>query len=95
MAHPSKGSISRRLTKLENKAIKVERMTERDKEKSRKQAITLIGTLGWGAMAKEVEQGKHTAAETLRHISTMKFGMSPEKRRIAVLGAKVATKAGI
>jgi|TARA_R110002020_G_scaffold259068_1_gene472916 hypothetical protein len=97
MAHPSKGSISRRLTKLatEEARLKSESITRRDKKTARKSAIKLIGTLGWGAMAKEVEQGKHTAAETLRHISTMKFGMSPEKRRIATLGAKVATKAGI
>jgi hypothetical protein len=95
MANPHKGSISSRLSKLEKGKIKVERWTPAKKKLLKSQAVLLIGKLGWGAMAKEVEQGKHSAAETLQHLSTQKMGMTPEKRRIAKLGAKAAAGAGI
>ena len=95
MANPRKATISRRLTSLERKTIKTTRISQAQKKLLKKTAILLIGTLGWGAMAKEVEQGKHTAAETLKHLSTMKLGMTPQKRRIAALGAKAAAQADI
>ena len=95
MANPHKGSISSRLTNLERKTIKTTRISQAQKKLWKKKAIVLIGTLGWGAMAKEVEQGKHTAAETLQHLSTQKMGMTPQKRRIAALGAKAAAQVGI
>ena len=95
MANPRKATISRRLTSLERKTIKTTRISQAQKKLLKKKAILLIGTLGWGAMAKEVEQGKHTAAETLKHLSTMKLGMPPQKRRIAALGAKAAAQADI
>ena len=95
MANPRKATISRRLTSLERKTIKTTRISQAQKKLLKKKAILLIGTLGWGAMAKEVEQGKHTAAETLQHLSTQKMGMTPEKRRIAALGAKAAAQADI
>jgi len=95
MAHPSKGSISSRLGKLERKKMTVERWTPAKRKALKAQAVELIKTLGWGAMAKEVEQGKHSVAETLQVLSNQKLGMSPEKRRIAKLGAKAAAASGI
>ena len=95
MANPHKGSITSRLSKLEKGKIKVERWTPAKRKALKAQAVELIKTLGWGAMAKEVEQGKHSVAETLQVLSNQKLGMSPEKRRIAKLGAKAAAASGI
>ena len=95
MAHPSKGSISSRLGKLERTKMTNAATTPAKKKALKAQAVELIKTLGWGAMAKEVEQGKHSVAETLQVLSNQKLGMSPEKRRIAKLGAKAAAVSGI
>ncbi len=68
--------------------------TEKQKAKVKHTAILLIGKLGFGAMAKEAEQGKHSIARTLEGIANMK-GISPTRRRIAAAGAVAARKEGI
>jgi hypothetical protein len=92
MANPKKSALS--LSTLEKKVLKKEKLSPAKKKALKTKAVSLIGTLGYGAMAKEVEQGKHSAEATFRYISTMK-GITPERRRIAKLGLKAATHAGI
>jgi hypothetical protein len=85
-------TIDARLRALERTEIKTA-PTPKKQALAKHRAILLIGTLGFGKAAKEVEQGKHTAAETLTFISNSGL-VDKRRQQIARLGAIAARKEG-
>ena len=87
------GSFEAKIDALSKRTLQTS-STPKQKALAKHRAILLIGTLGFGAMAKEAEEGKHSIAKTLEGISNM-TGLDPRRRRIAALGASAARKEGI
>ena len=87
------GSIEAKLRQLESKDIKKGKLTGSKRKLALNRAVLLIGTLGYGAAAKEVEAGKHTAAEKLTFVANNT--KEPRRQQIARLGAVAAREAGI
>lgn len=86
-------SIDDRMDVLDTKTLKGS-TTPRKKALAKHRSVVLIGTLGFGKMASEVESGKQTAAKTLTFISKSR-GLDDRRRRIAAMGARAATLEGI
>ncbi len=89
----TKKQIDSRLDVLDTKTLKTT-TTPRKKALAKHRSIQLIGTLGFGKMASDVESGKATAAKTLKFISNQR-GLDDRRRRIATLGARAAEQEGI
>jgi len=83
-------SIDARLRTLERVKLKTS-TTPKRKALAKHRAILLIGTLGFGKAAKEVEAGEHTAADTLSFIANSNL-VDKRRQQIARLGA-IAAKA--
>lgn len=83
-----------KLRAFEDATLVGARLTGTKRTKALNDSVKLIHELGFDAAAKEVKQGKQTAANTFHFIATTRLS-SEATRRIAIVAERGARQAGI